>query len=217
MSEPQGATALPDAMRGKFNNIVSGYRINADDAQWLYSALTERAGVTAQPALTDEQAIALALENSAGTAMLPTQRAAAINRGREAYARMLLAAPVEAAAPPAKVVKVTHVGRHGVSHEYRTVEAAAPASTPEPLERWPVMPHDDYHQWSADSRRAAATRAETQRSSHTAGSDDPTTRALRDALDRVTNNFRLLLAGKPVRDVDETLAECDSALSGRKP
>ena len=38
-------------------------------------------------------------------------------------------------------------------------------------------------------------------------------RPLREALSRVTHNFRLLVAGKPVRDVAETLAEADNALS----
>ena len=37
--------------------------------------------------------------------------------------------------------------------------------------------------------------------------------ALRQALERVTANFRLMLAGKPVRDVSETLAECEAALA----
>lgn len=36
---------------------------------------------------------------------------------------------------------------------------------------------------------------------------------LRLALERVTANFRSLLAGKPVRDAAETLAECDRAIS----
>lgn len=37
--------------------------------------------------------------------------------------------------------------------------------------------------------------------------------ALRSALERVTANYRLTLAGKPVRDVTETLGEADAALS----
>jgi hypothetical protein len=36
--------------------------------------------------------------------------------------------------------------------------------------------------------------------------------ALASALERVTYNFRLMMAGKPVRDVAETLAEADSAI-----
>ena len=37
--------------------------------------------------------------------------------------------------------------------------------------------------------------------------------ALRSALERVTNNYRLTLAGKSVRDVTETLAEADASLA----
>lgn len=37
--------------------------------------------------------------------------------------------------------------------------------------------------------------------------------ALRSALERVTHNFRLMLAGKPVRDARETLGEVDAAIA----
>lgn len=40
---------------------------------------------------------------------------------------------------------------------------------------------------------------------------------LRSALDRLAANFRLLLAGKPVRDVTETLGEVDAALASSTP
>lgn len=36
------------------------------------------------------------------------------------------------------------------------------------------------------------------------------------ALERVTYNYRLTLAGKPVRDVSETLSECDAAMAVHK-
>ena len=36
------------------------------------------------------------------------------------------------------------------------------------------------------------------------------------ALERVTYNYRLTLAGNPVRDVSETLSECDSAMAAHK-
>jgi len=42
---------------------------------------------------------------------------------------------------------------------------------------------------------------------------DPAGHRLREALERTLGNFRLLLAGKPVRDVTETIAEAEAALS----
>jgi hypothetical protein len=39
----------------------------------------------------------------------------------------------------------------------------------------------------------------------------------REALERVLGNFRLLLAGKPVRDASETIAEAESALATQPP
>jgi hypothetical protein len=53
-----------------------------------------------EPAITDEQALALATEHGAGTMLLPTQRAAAIARGREAYARLLAVHPAAQPAAP---------------------------------------------------------------------------------------------------------------------
>jgi hypothetical protein len=48
------------------------------------------------------------------------------------------------------------------------------------------------------------------------GPDSAREAPLRSALERVTANFRLMIAGKPVRDVAETLGECDAALTGGK-
>lgn len=65
--------------------------------------------------------------------------------------------------------------------------------------------------------RAASQAAGVPAGQAVAPAKDPTpapdhTARLRDALERVTTNFRLVLASKPVRDVEETLAEADAAL-----
>ena len=43
-----------------------------------------------------------------------------------------------------------------------------------------------------------------------------TQKLLVSALERIQYNYELTLAGKPVRDVSETLAECDNALKEAK-